>query len=98
MSRDMWRIECLGFPVLSETCPTMVGRGKPLCGRPCRHSSKVSGHFRKIFSLTTALSDMFTPRDFAPSVGKNPVVVYIVRMNRETPVSSEINGAEAFLA
>ncbi len=41
---------------------------------------------------------MFTSRDFTQSVGKNPVGVYIVRMNSETPVSSEINGAEAFLA
>ena len=98
MSRDMWRIECLGFPVLSETCPTMVGRGKPLCGRPCRHSSNVSGHFRKIFSLTTALSDMFTPRDFAQSVGKNLVGVYTVRLSGETPVTPEIIGSEAFLA
>jgi len=41
---------------------------------------------------------MFTPRDFAQSVGKNLVGVYTVRLSGETPVTPEIIGSEAFLA
>lgn len=51
-----------------------------------------------IGSRTGTLSDMFTPRDFAHSVGKNLVGVYTVRLSRETPVTPEIIGSEAFLA
>lgn len=41
---------------------------------------------------------MFTPRDFSQSVGKNLVGVYTVRLSKETPVTPEIIGSEAFLA
>lgn len=39
------------------------------------------------------LSDMFTPKEFLESVGKNPVGVYIVRLDKETPANENIIGA-----
>ena len=49
-------------------------------------------------SRTVILSDVFTPRDFAQLVGKDPVGIYTVRLSWKTPVTPYIIGAEAFLA
>lgn len=47
-------------------------------------------------SRTGFLSDVFTPQNFAQAVGKNPVGVYLIQMSRETPVTEDIIGVEAF--
>ena len=48
-------------------------------------------------SRTGVLSDGFTSRDFAQTVGKNLIGIYLVRLSRETSVTRDIIGAESFL-
>ena len=48
-------------------------------------------------SRTGVLSDGFTSRDFAQTVGKDSVRGYTIRLSWKTPVTEDIIGAEAFL-
>ena len=46
---------------------------------------------------TEILNEAFTPGDFVRTVGKSPVGVYLVRLDRKTPATPEIVGATAYL-
>ena len=46
---------------------------------------------------TEILNEAFTPGDFVRTVGKSPVGVYLVRLDRKTPATPEIVGAGAYL-
>lgn len=70
---------------LSQGIPVVIENGS------CSWKGEIVG------GRTEILNKAFTPGDFVRTVGKSPVGVYLVRLDRKTPATPEIVGATAYL-